>query len=173
MVKIKDVGDLHWLLGIEVECDHRLCTVFFSQCAYILYLEDPQLIQLTECESIEHPTWPPLQAISIIVPFHVSSIWWHIERLLSSRDPRLIAEIPSDPRLMPYRSSNSIPTILQDSNTMLTKTLNSKYLPSDTLLSLSELRMTSENPDHISVFICLHRSILVLLNSEFIFMSLS
>ena len=56
MVKIKDVGDLYWLLGIEVECDHRLCTVFFSQCAYILHPEDPQLIQLTECESIEHPT---------------------------------------------------------------------------------------------------------------------
>ena len=45
--------------------------------------------------------------------------------------------------------------------------------PSDTFLSLSELWMTSENPDHISVFICLHCSVLVLLNSEFIFMSSS
>ena len=45
--------------------------------------------------------------------------------------------------------------------------------PSDTLLSLSELRMTLENPDHISVFICLHHSILVLLNSKFTFMSSS
>ena len=33
--------------------------------------------------------------------------------------------------------------------------------------------MTSENPDHIPVFICLHHSVLVLLNSELIFMSSS
>ena len=45
--------------------------------------------------------------------------------------------------------------------------------PSDALLSLSELQTTSENPDHISVFIHLHHSVLVLLNSKFIFMSLS
>ena len=35
--------------------------------------------------------------------------------LLSCQDPHLIAKIPSNPRLIPYRSSNSIPTILQDS----------------------------------------------------------
>ena len=45
--------------------------------------------------------------------------------------------------------------------------------PSNALLFLSELRMTSENPNHISVFICLHHSVLVLLNSKPIFMSSS
>ena len=89
--------------------------------------------------------------------------------MLSSWDPHPIAKIPSDPRSILYRSSDSIPTILQYSDTTLTKTLN----PPKHFLLLSELRTTSENPDHISVFICLHRSILVLLNSEFIFISSS
>ena len=31
--------------------------------------------------------------------------------VLSSRDPHPIAEIPSDPRLIPYHSPNSVPTI--------------------------------------------------------------
>ena len=95
--------------------------------------------------------------------------------LLSSWDPRPIAEIPSDPRLTPYRPSDSIPTILRYSNTMLTKTPNSKYPPNPPthFLSLSELRTTSENPNHIFVFICLHCSISVLLNSKFVYMSSS
>ena len=46
--------------------------------------------------------------------------------LLSCWDPHLIAEILS-PRSIPYHSSNSIPTILRDSNTMLTKPLNSEH----------------------------------------------
>ena len=45
--------------------------------------------------------------------------------LLSCRDPHPIAEIPSNPRSIPYHSPNSILTILQDSNTMLTKPPNS------------------------------------------------
>ena len=45
--------------------------------------------------------------------------------------------------------------------------------PSDTLLLLSKLQTTLENPNHISVFICLHHSALVLLNSKPIFMSSS
>ena len=95
--------------------------------------------------------------------------WMEGREVLSSQDPHPIAEIPSDLRLIPYRSSNSIPTILQDSDTTLTKPPK----PSNALLSLSELQMTSENPDHISVFICLYHSVLVLLNSEFVFMSSS
>ena len=51
-------------------------------------------------------------------------------RVLSSWDPHLIAEILSNPRLIPYRASNSILTIFQDSDTTLTKILNSKYPPS-------------------------------------------
>jgi Reverse transcriptase (RNA-dependent DNA polymerase) len=35
MFKIKDLGDLHWLLGIEVKHDRELRTISFSQCAYI------------------------------------------------------------------------------------------------------------------------------------------
>ena len=45
--------------------------------------------------------------------------------LLSCWDPHPIAEIPSNPRSIPYHSPNSILTILQDSNTMLTKPPNS------------------------------------------------
>ena len=95
--------------------------------------------------------------------------------LLSSWDPHPIAKILSNPRLIFYCSSDSIPTILRYSDTMLTKTPNSEYPlnPPTHFLLLSELQMTSENPNHISVFICLHCSILVLLNSEFVFMSLS
>ena len=40
-------------------------------------------------------------------------------------------------------------------------------------LLLSKLQTTLENPGHISVFICLHHSILILLNSKSIFMSSS
>ena len=47
------------------------------------------------------------------------------EILLSCQDPHLIAKIPSDPRSIPYHSSNSISTILQDSDTTLTKPPNS------------------------------------------------
>ena len=47
--------------------------------------------------------------------------------LLSCRYPHPIAEILSDPRLIRYCSSNSILTILQDSDTTLTKPLNSKH----------------------------------------------
>ena len=51
-------------------------------------------------------------------------------QVLSSWDPCLIAKIPSNPRSIPYHSSDSIPTILWDSDTMLTKTPNSEYPPS-------------------------------------------
>ena len=35
VLKIKHLGDLHWLLGIEVECDCKLCMISFSQHAYV------------------------------------------------------------------------------------------------------------------------------------------
>ena len=47
--------------------------------------------------------------------------------LLSSWDPCPIAKIPFDPRSIPYRSSDSVPTILRYSDTTLTKTPNSEY----------------------------------------------
>ena len=92
------------------------------------------------------------------VLFKVINAW-----VLSSRDPCPIAEILSNPRSIPYRSSNSVPTILQYSDTTLTKTLNSEYPPTPLthFLLLSKLWTTLENPNHISVFICLHRSVLV------------
>ena len=93
--------------------------------------------------------------------------------LLSCRDPCPIAEIPSDPRSIPYCSSDSNhpPRLRHYANQ--TPELQVPPKPSDTLLSLSELQTTLENPNHISVFICLHHSILVLLNSKLIFMSSS
>jgi len=33
--KIKYLGKLHWLLGMQVKQDHTACTISFSQCAYI------------------------------------------------------------------------------------------------------------------------------------------
>ena len=35
VLKIKDIGDLNWLLGIEVKWDYEMCTISLSQCAYI------------------------------------------------------------------------------------------------------------------------------------------
>ena len=35
VLKIKDLGDLHWLLGIEVKCNRKLRMISFSQHAYI------------------------------------------------------------------------------------------------------------------------------------------
>ena len=59
---------------------------------------------------------------------HIIDItWWTFIIMLSCWDPRPIAEILSDLRSTPYHSSDSILTILWESNTMLTKTPNSKY----------------------------------------------
>ena len=96
-------------------------------------------------------------------------------RLLSCRGPCPIAEIPSDPRSIPYRSFNSVsdhPLRLQHYANPTPK-LQAPPEPSNALPSLSENSEPSENPNHIPVFICLHHSTLVLLNSNLIFMSLS
>jgi Reverse transcriptase (RNA-dependent DNA polymerase) len=34
-VKVTDLGELHWMLGIEIKCDHEASTIHLSQCAYI------------------------------------------------------------------------------------------------------------------------------------------
>ena len=34
-VEITDLGELHWLLGIEIKCDHECRTIHLSQCSYI------------------------------------------------------------------------------------------------------------------------------------------
>jgi hypothetical protein len=33
--EISDLGELTWLLGLKVECDHTKCTIMFSQKAYV------------------------------------------------------------------------------------------------------------------------------------------
>ena len=33
--KIKELGNLHWLLGIEFKCDHVECMISFLQESYI------------------------------------------------------------------------------------------------------------------------------------------
>ena len=80
-------------------------------------------------------------------------------QVLSCWDPCLIAEIPSNPRSIPYHSPNSVPTILQDSNTMLPfpQTLTDPWDLQCYIITLCvwDPQMTSEIPDHISVFIIL------------------
>ena len=102
-------------------------------------------------------------------------VGYYFFNLLSSWDPCLIAEIlfwsKIDPLPLLQLCSNH-PLILwhyANQNPKLWVPLN----PPTHFLSLSKLWTTLENPDHISVFICLHHSVLVLLNSEFIFMSSS
>ena len=34
-VKISDLGELHWILGIEVRCERKNKTILLSQCAYL------------------------------------------------------------------------------------------------------------------------------------------
>jgi Reverse transcriptase (RNA-dependent DNA polymerase) len=34
-VEITDLSELHWLLGIEMKCDHTKCTIHLSQHSYI------------------------------------------------------------------------------------------------------------------------------------------
>ena len=76
--------------------------------------------------------------------------------LLSSQDPHPIAEIPSDPRSIPYCSSDSIPTILWYSDITLTKTLNSKY--PQTLQHISYRSPNSKRPWKTLITFCLHLS---------------
>jgi hypothetical protein len=35
LVEITDIGELHWLLGIEIKHDHEKCTIHLSQRSYI------------------------------------------------------------------------------------------------------------------------------------------
>ena len=76
-------------------------------------------------------------------------------------DPLLLLQLCSDhpPRLWDY--ANQTPELRAPPET------------SNTLLSLSENSKPSENPNHIPVFIYLHYSVLVLLNSDLVFTSLS
>ena len=78
-------------------------------------------------------------------------------KVLSCRDPHPIAEIPSDPRLIPYHSSNSIPTILRDSDTTLTKPLNSNHPPSPPTHYYCSLRTPNDLGEPWS-HSCLHLS---------------
>ena len=34
-VEVSDLGEVHWLLGIEVKCDREACIISLSQSAYI------------------------------------------------------------------------------------------------------------------------------------------
>ena len=95
--------------------------------------------------------------------------------LLSCWDPHPIAEIPSNPRSIPYHFPNSIPTILWDSNTMLTKPPNSKH-PLRPLMHYHHSLRTLNNLQEPQSHFCLHlfhHSSFVLLNSDLIFTSLS
>ena len=92
--------------------------------------------------------------------------------LLSCWDPRLIAEILSDPRSIPYHSPDSVPTILWDSNTTLTMPPNSNQPtrpPMHYHCSLRTLNNLWEPQSHF----CLHYFVLVSLYSDLIFTSLS
>ena len=105
----------------------------------------------------------------------IKCLWDGLRLLLSCQDPHPIAEILSDPRSTPFRSSDSVPTILRESDTTLTKTPNSEYPPNPPThyYCSPNSELPQKTPITFSVFICLHHSILVLLNSKLIFMSLS
>ena len=134
-----DMSKVYEQICIVPEHVHK--TVF----ATVLGTFRSQVMQMGDCN-----------APSMFQQLMTAIFWDCISRfMLSSRDPRPIAEIPSNPRSIPYRSSNSVPTILQYSNTMLTKTPNSEYPPNPLthFLSLSELRTTSKQPQS---HFCLH-----------------
>ena len=89
----------------------------------------------------------------------------HCALMLSCQDPHLIAEILSDPRLIPYCSPNSVPTILWDPDTMLTIPLNSDWRPPMHYhCSLRPPNDLWDPPPHF----CLHYSGLVSLHSNLI-----
>ena len=64
-------------------------------------------------------------------------------RLLSCQDPCPIAEIPSDPRSIPYRSSDSI--LYTNQTPKLQAPLNLQHIT----ITLQELQTTSKDPNHI------------------------
>lgn len=58
-VSIKNLGDLHFLLGIEVTQDHNKCTISFSQKAYIEKVL--KRFNMTDAKSISTPLDPNTQ----------------------------------------------------------------------------------------------------------------
>ena len=71
-----------------------------------------------------------MSQVRMIAWFTTTMAALHWDSMLGCRDPHPIAEILSDPRLIPYCSSDPILTILWDSNTTLTKPPNSEHPPS-------------------------------------------
>ena len=100
----------------------------------------------------------PIAEIPVQLPRSLSNCW---DPVWSKINPLPLLQLHSDHPLILRHYTNQNPKLWVPPN------------PLTHFLSLSELQMTSENPNHISVFICLHHSVLVLLNSKFIFMSLS
>ena len=98
---------------MELRSMQSWCRCRWWQCVYALWLEFTHHV-LSACVHL---------SISVCE-------WNHLGVLLSLWDPHLIAKIPSNPRAIPYRFSNSVPTILWDSDTMLTKPPNSEHPPS-------------------------------------------
>ena len=90
-----------------------------------------------------------------------------VDSMLSCWDPHLIAEIPSNPRSIPLL----LPQLHSDHPLRFWHYTNHapKLWPTPETSDASSL--LSKNPDRISVFLCLHHSILVLLNSNLIFTS--
>ena len=96
--------------------------------------------------------------IPVQLPRSLSNCW---DPVWSKINPLPLLQLHSDHPLILRHYTNHNPKLWVPPN------------PLTHFLLLSELQMTSENPNHISVFICLHHSVLVLLNFEFIFMSSS
>ena len=111
---------------MELRSMQSWCRCRWWQCVYALWLEFTHHV-LSACVHL---------SISVCE-------WNHLGVLLSLWDPHLIAKIPSNPRSIPYRSSNSVPTILWDSDTMLTKPPNSKQPPRPPTHYHHSLRMLS------------------------------
>ena len=107
--------------------------------------------------------WNQVRGVSEIDWEHAKKGWSSYKSkrrpLLSCWDPCPIAEILSETRLIPYCSPNSVPTILWDSNTMLTKPLNSEQPPRPPMHYHCSLRTPNDLQEPWSHFcLCLSSS---------------
>ena len=138
---------------------------------HLLFLNSILFPSLLQHFSI-HPCFPLVSSFIPVSLFHWFPLPCYHDPLLSCQDPCLIAELPSNPRLISYHFPNSVPTILWVSDTMLTIPPNSNW----PLGPLMHYHHSLRPPNDLwgpQPHFCLHYSVLVSLHSNLIFTSLS